>query len=152
MSNIIVCSNLIEKHGQFLVVRETKEVAKDNYNFPSGTLEPNEEIIVAAKREAQEETGLVVEPETLLGIFQIPKSQMGNNILIYVFHSKIIEGSITSSKDHPEVKFVSLEDLKTFGENNQLRHHGYMLHAIDAFLNKKFIDISILKTISPDQK
>ncbi len=147
VKNVIVCSNLIEHEGKFLLVKETKEIARDLYNFPSGTLEDNEEIRECAIREAKEESGLDVKPEQLVGLFQIPKSEMGNNILIYVFKSKIISGSLTVSDKHPEVAFFPFEQIKKFHEQKGLRHNSYLFYAIENYLQNKLVDLSMIKIL-----
>jgi len=144
MTKIIACSNLIEKDGKFLLVKETKKMAKGSYNFPSGTLEDNESLIDCAIREAKEESGLTVKPVSIVKLFHNPKSARGNSVLIVVFNSKTISGELTTSKEHPEVKFASLEEIKELNKNNLIRHGEYMLDAIDNYLNNKSIDLDFL--------
>jgi len=147
VKNVIVCSNLIEHEGKFLLVKEIKKIARDLYNFPSGTLEDNEELRECAIREAKEESGLDVKPEQLVGLFQIPTSEMGNNILIYVFKSRIISGSLTTSDKHPEVAFFTLEQIKKFHEQKRLRHNSYLFYAIENYLQNKLMDLSMIKIL-----
>jgi 8-oxo-dGTP diphosphatase len=147
MAKVIVCSNLIEKEGTFLVVKETKQVARNNYNFPSGTLEDNEKLLDCAIREAEEETGFKVKLEGIVGIFQIPASEMGNNIVIIVFKSEIVTGELTHSKEHPEVEFVTLDRIKELHEQGVLRHNSYMMHAIDNFLKGRVLSLDCVKSI-----
>ena len=145
MTSIIICANLIEKDNKFLIVKETKEIAKDHYNFPGGTLEVNETIVEAAIREAKEETGLIIKPKNIIKIVQIPKSKLGYNLIVFVFNSEIIEGELTTSKEHPEVKFASLEEIKELNKNNLLRFGRYILNAINSYLNNESINLSSLK-------
>lgn len=145
---VTVCSNLIEKENNFLVVRETKDIAKNLYNFPSGTLENNESLVECATREAKEETGLTVIPKKIVSVFQIPFSALGNNIIIIVFKSDVSSGTIKVSKEHPTVKYVSYDELRSLNEQKLLRHNSYMLHTIDNFNQDKLVDIDLLRLLS----
>jgi len=145
MTSIVICANIIEKDNKFLIVKETKKIAKNLYNFPGGTLEVNETIVEAAIREAKEETGLTIKPKNLIKIVQIPKSKLGYNLIVFVFNSEIISGGLTTSEEHPKVKFASLEEIKELDKNNLLRFGSYMLDAINSYLNNESIDLSSLK-------
>jgi len=145
VKHIIICSNLIEKDKKFLFVKQTKEIAKNFYDFPSGTLEDNETLIECAIREAKEETGLNVKPLKIVSILQLPKATSGNNLVIIVFKSEIISGELTASKEHPEVKFISVEEIKKLDKSKLLRYGKLMLTAINNYLENKSVDLNFLK-------
>lgn len=148
MSDIkIICGNIIEKDNQFLLVKETKEVAKNLYNIPSGKLENNESIIEGAIREAKEETGLDIMPKHLIGIYQKPKSKTGANLVFFIFHSIIKGGEITPSLEHPEVKFFSYDEIIMLEKKHFLRS-PHILLALDAYRRKDFKDISHLSIVN----
>lgn len=68
--NVTVAA-LVERDGRYLLVEEhTAEGLR--INQPAGHLDPGESLIDAARREALEETGCVVEPTALVGIYQWP--------------------------------------------------------------------------------
>ena len=63
---------IIERQGRFLVVEETDGVNPQRvFNQPAGHVEPGESLLAAVKRETYEETGLIFEPEALVGIYQL---------------------------------------------------------------------------------
>ncbi len=59
---------IIEQDGRFLLVEEMANGQKV-INQPAGHLEQGERFLDAAKRETLEETGWLVEPEALLGLY-----------------------------------------------------------------------------------
>lgn len=62
------------KNGEILLIRRNNEPYKSRYALPGGFLEVDQETIEeCAIREAQEETGLTVEIDRLIGIYSHPK-------------------------------------------------------------------------------
>ncbi len=59
---------IIEQDGRFLLVEEMAS-GQRVINQPAGHLEQGESFINAARRETLEETGWLVEPEALLGLY-----------------------------------------------------------------------------------
>lgn len=57
-----------------LLVQEEKPDVRGKWNLPGGALEQAEAPFDGAVREVQEETGLVIEPTGLLGIYRDAKS------------------------------------------------------------------------------
>lgn len=145
---IVVCANLIEKDGTFLLVQESKERVKGKYNMPAGKIEGNESLIEGAKREAKEETGLHVEPEKLVGVYQSPTSRTGNNIVCFVFKSKILGGEIQNSEAHPDVRFFSFEEIKEMDQKNILRS-PYIMSALNHYKTRESFDLSTITSLEP---
>jgi ADP-ribose pyrophosphatase YjhB (NUDIX family) len=61
---------LIERNGRCLVERRASDT--DVWAFIGGTLEPDEPVLAALRREVLEETGFAVETAELLGVFSDP--------------------------------------------------------------------------------
>jgi len=59
---------IVERDGRFLLVEEIAG-GKAVINQPAGHLEEGESLVAAAQRETLEETGWLVEPEALLGLY-----------------------------------------------------------------------------------
>ena len=139
----VVCSNLVIKNKKILLVKEAKDIAKNRYSFPGGKLEFGESLIEGAVREVKEETGLNVKPIKLIGIYQRPSSSEDSNTTVFCFLSEIISGNIETSKQHPEVKFFSTEDIDNLEKQHLLRSR-YMYLAIIDYLDNKSVDLDFL--------
>jgi ADP-ribose pyrophosphatase YjhB (NUDIX family) len=83
----VVAANLIERKGEYLLVQEGKEAVRGEWNLPAGGVDENERIQEAARREAKEETGLEVDPESLLGVFVDESDGSNATVLVFIFHS-----------------------------------------------------------------
>lgn len=85
------------------------------WSIPGGVLEVGELIREAAAREAQEETGLIVEPGELLGIFdRVLRSADGRVQYHYVlidFLCRVIGGELCASSDAAEVRWFTQQEL-----------------------------------------
>lgn len=109
---IIGCCNLITNDaGSYLLVKEAKPSAWSRFNLPAGKPERGETLVEAATREAQEETGLEVSVDHLVGIYQCPRTSEGFGVVNFVFFSRVVGGELRSSDAHPEVRYFSKEEL-----------------------------------------
>lgn len=65
----VTVATVVEREGLFLMVEERdKQTLQLVYNQPAGHVELGESLIAAAKREALEETGSLVEPTGVLSV------------------------------------------------------------------------------------
>jgi len=123
----VLVANVIVKDDKFLLIQETKEIAKGKYNLPAGRMEESETLVEAAVREAKEETGLDVVPERLVCVVQRKVSGQGDNLVVFNFVSRVVGGKITPSKEHPIVNYYSLEQIKEFDKEGLLRSPHIMV-------------------------
>lgn len=64
----IVLAILVNDNDEFLMMQEAKSSCAGQWYLPAGRIEPGENILEAVKREVLEETGLEMEPTTLLSV------------------------------------------------------------------------------------
>ncbi|XP_069696563.1 8-oxo-dGDP phosphatase NUDT18-like isoform X2 [Periplaneta americana] len=62
----IVVGALVNEDGEILMMQEAKSSCAGKWYLPAGRMEPGEDIMEGVKREVLEETGLEMEPTTLL--------------------------------------------------------------------------------------
>ncbi|XP_014217500.1 8-oxo-dGDP phosphatase NUDT18 [Copidosoma floridanum] len=62
----IVAAVLINEHDEVLMIQEAKPSCMGKWYLPAGRVEQHENLVDAMKREVLEETGLLMDPKTLL--------------------------------------------------------------------------------------
>jgi len=96
MSFVIRVSALVCNEDKILFVQEGKEnVHYGKWNMPGGHLEEGEKLIEAVKREIKEETGLIVDVQGLIGIYN---NFNRKHYIQYVFKCKPIKGEIKAQR------------------------------------------------------
>jgi 8-oxo-dGTP diphosphatase len=109
---IIGCCNLVTNDaGCYLLVQESKASAWYRFNLPAGKPEEGETLVDAAVREAQEETGLDVAVDHLVGIYQCPRTSEGFGVVNFVFFSQVVGGALRTSLAHPVVRYFSTKEI-----------------------------------------
>lgn len=62
----IVAAVVINDQNEILMMQEAKASCSGKWYLPAGRVERNENLVDAVKREVLEETGLIIEPKTLI--------------------------------------------------------------------------------------
>lgn len=108
-SSIFVATVVVE-NGKVLMIKEGKNNygQRGTWNFPAGHAEENESLKQAAVRETLEESGFKVK---LDGVLAIQKNAL--HLVVFFAGSKVSEEIISPEEDTDEVKFVSVEDMKS---------------------------------------
>ena len=117
-----------------------------HYNLPAGGVEPNETIIEAVRREAQEEASIDVEVGPLAFVYEYAPYLNSNKYgethsLGLMFECRIKEGFSPRLPNNPDknqtgVKWVKLTDLK-----NVVLYPNIRERIINYIENKRNIDI-----------
>ena len=95
---LVVTTLPITERGEVMLIRRGIEPGYDMWAQPGGFLEIDETVRAAAIRETLEETGLLVEPGEILGLY----SRVPAAIVVVAFVARIVEGE-------PQVTHESLE-------------------------------------------
>ncbi len=76
---------------------------RDAWNLPGGRVEPNESPWVAVVREVEEEVGLLVRVERLIGVYSVPEK----SDLVLNFLCVPIGGALRLSPEADEIRWFS---------------------------------------------
>ena len=104
-----------ERASRVLLVKRAHPPIQGQWSIPGGVLEVGELIREAAIREAREETGLIVEPSDLLGVFdrilRSPDGRVQYHYVLIDFLCRRVGGELKAAGDAAEVRWFTREEL-----------------------------------------
>lgn len=92
---------LVETDGRIVLIRRGVEPKAGYWSLPSGYVEADELAEAAAVREAEEETGLQVEIDDLLGVYSFGREPQTGVLILYSAHT--VGGELCAGDDAQEV-------------------------------------------------
>lgn len=112
---IIGVGAVIVRQGCVLLVRRATEPLKGEWSVPGGVLELGEKLHDGVRREVLEETGLEIEPQQVLEVFDsIFNDEQGRTQYHYVlvdYLCSVTVGEERAGSDVSEVRWVKEADL-----------------------------------------
>ncbi|MGH9548769.1 MAG: NUDIX hydrolase [Terriglobales bacterium] len=103
-----VTATVVPYDDGLVLVKRKFEPYVDDWCLPGGFIEGCEEPLQSAIREVQEETGLTVEIERILGAFSPGK---GINVIILFYLAKSAQGTMVPGDDASEVQVFRAHEL-----------------------------------------
>ena len=97
---LVVTAIPITDAGEVILLRRGIEPAYGSWAQPGGFLEVDETVNQAAIRETFEETGLIVEPGELVGLY----SRLEAAVVVIAFEARVIGGTARTSVEALEVR------------------------------------------------
>jgi 8-oxo-dGTP diphosphatase len=110
-----VAAVIWNNHGEVLLIRRAKAPRKGEWSLPGGKVEFGETLIEAVRREALEETDLVIE---VLGMVDVVESVReadagspdGHYVLID-FGAKVVSGTAKAGSDALDARWFTLDEI-----------------------------------------
>jgi len=106
---------VIVEANRVLLVKRAHPPIQGQWSIPGGVLEVGELVREAAVREAREETGLVVEPAELLGVFdrvlRDAEQRVQYHYVLIDFLCRRISGELHAASDAAEVRWFTRDEL-----------------------------------------
>ena len=96
----------VVEEGRLLLVRRKYEPMVDHWALPAGFIEGHEAPAATARREAAEETGLLIRPVGLLGAF--PGGGPDARVVLLVYRGVVEGGTLSPGDDASEAGFFPL--------------------------------------------
>lgn len=109
MDAIIFC----EKDSVVLIRRKNSPY-KDLWALPGGFVEYGETVESAVERESEEETGLKIELEGILGVYSDPKRDPRGHVISICFIAQKKGGNLKASTDASEVACFEIPEILKF--------------------------------------
>lgn len=106
---------IIIEGSRVVLVKRAHPPLQDQWSIPGGVLEVGEMVREAAVREAREETGLIVEPAELLGVYDRVLRDAGQRVqyhyVLIDFLCRRVAGDLQASGDAAEAGWFTREQL-----------------------------------------
>ncbi|MBN1963185.1 MAG: GNAT family N-acetyltransferase, partial [Anaerolineae bacterium] len=101
---------LIEMEGGLVLIRRGHPPHQGRWALPSGFIEADESVEVAAMREAQEETGLEIALKGMVGVFSFPDGPPTSGIIVF-YRARVVGGELCAGDDADEVRIFPADAL-----------------------------------------
>lgn len=112
---LVGVGSIIIERSRVLLVKRAHPPIQGRWSIPGGVLEVGEMVRDAAIREAREETGLIVEPGELLGVFdrvlRDSEERVQYHYVLIDFLCRPVGGELCAASDAEEVRWFTLEEL-----------------------------------------
>src|SRR5579859_4142872 len=106
---------IIIEDSRVLLVKRAHPPIQGQWSIPGGVLEVGELVREAAIREAREETGLIVEPGDLLGVYdrvlRNAEKRVQYHYVLIDFLCRKVGGELAADDDAAEVRWFTREEL-----------------------------------------
>jgi 8-oxo-dGTP diphosphatase len=118
--SVSIAGVVIDEGGRALVIQR-----RDNAHWepPGGVLECDETIIDGLLREIKEETGLIVEPIALTGVYK----NMSRGIIALVFRCRPTGGALTENSEVVGFRWIREADVSS------IMSEAYAVRILDAY-------------------
>jgi ADP-ribose pyrophosphatase YjhB (NUDIX family) len=112
---LIGVGSIIIEDDRVVLVKRAHPPIQGQWSIPGGVLEVGELVREAAIREAREETGLIVEPGELLGVFdrvlRDAEKRIQYHYVLIDFLCRRVGGEFLAASDAAEVRWFTREEL-----------------------------------------
>jgi ADP-ribose pyrophosphatase YjhB (NUDIX family) len=108
---LVVTTFPITDAGEIVLIRRGIEPGKGSWAQPGGFLEVDETVHQAAIRETVEETGLLVEPGEIIGLY----SRLEASVVTIAFEARIVGGTAAPTVEATEIMAFAPEDIPWSG-------------------------------------
>jgi ADP-ribose pyrophosphatase YjhB (NUDIX family) len=108
---LVVTTIPVTEAGEVVLIRRGIEPGRGSWAQPGGFLEIDETVGEAAVRETLEETGLVVEPGEIIGLY----TRLEAAVVVLVFEARISGGEMAPTPEALEVRVFAPEAIPWSG-------------------------------------
>ena len=118
---------VIERDGRTLMVKRAVQTGYGLWSMPGGYVDRGEPVETAAAREVEEEAGLLVEIDRLIGLF----SDAGNPVVVAAYAAIEVGGTLAPGPESLDVGFFGLDDLPplAFPRDEQILRHWQLIRS-----------------------
>jgi 8-oxo-dGTP diphosphatase len=99
-----------DDNSKILLVRRKNDPFNGMLSIPGGFINEGETAEDAMRREAKEETSLVVEPIAILGVYSYPQRDPRMHTISVTFVTRIVQGNEDARDDAAALQCINVED------------------------------------------
>jgi ADP-ribose pyrophosphatase YjhB (NUDIX family) len=104
---LVVTTIPVTDDGRIVLLRRGIEPGKGSWAQPGGFLEVDETVTEAAIRETFEETGLVVEPGEIIGLY----ARLEAAVVVLVYEAHVVSGEFRTNPEALEIEAFAPETI-----------------------------------------
>jgi ADP-ribose pyrophosphatase YjhB (NUDIX family) len=104
---LVVTTLPVTETGELVLIKRGIEPGRGSWAQPGGFLEVDETVMEGAVRETLEETGLIVMPGEIVGLY----TRLEAAVVVLVFEARIVGGEIRTSPETLEVQPFSPREI-----------------------------------------
>jgi ADP-ribose pyrophosphatase YjhB (NUDIX family) len=97
---LVVTTLPVTDAGELVLLRRGLEPGLGSWAQPGGFLEVDETVMEGAIRETLEETGLIVEPGDLIGLY----TRLEAAVVVLAFEAKVVGGAVRANREALEIQ------------------------------------------------
>ena len=123
---------IIIQNDRVVLVKRAHPPIQGQWSIPGGVLEVGELVREAAIREAREETGLIVQPADLLGVYdrilRNEEQRVQYHYVLVDFLCRPVGGELHAASDAAEVRWFTRQELpalKLAGDTQDVIEKGF---------------------------
>jgi 8-oxo-dGTP diphosphatase len=102
---------LVVDNDRILLGERAKDPNRGMWVIPGGKVEPFETLADAGRREILEETGLVVDVGSQIGVFEIVRPPDEHRVIVFSW-ARAVAGNLISGSDLSSTRFCSRDDIR----------------------------------------
>ncbi|MBN1168548.1 NUDIX hydrolase [Candidatus Woesebacteria bacterium] len=140
---------LLDHNDRIFLIKEDDKnaISRNRWNLPGGSIDGDEDLIEAAKRETKEETGYQADIISMLGCYKCKK---GNSSWVYIVFEARITGNVNKKTDPSikEGKWFKREQFLHLGSDELV--HPDMQLVYNVAVEEKGLSINTVKFINYD--
>ncbi|HJQ08294.1 MAG TPA: NUDIX domain-containing protein [Candidatus Saccharimonadales bacterium] len=126
---------VLKQADKYILIQEVRHEKTGLFNLPAGTLEVDEDFTQCIQREAKEETGVDIELQHFLGVYQTVIAS-GSNVVFLVFAGQTADNAVFASDEHTVIKGFTYDEILELEGPGKLRS-PIVLKAIEDHRNGK---------------
>ena len=107
----LTVDGLVCRDGEILLVMRAFDPFKGSWALPGGFVEYGETVEEAVRREVAEETGLLVQPRGLAGVYSDPHRDPRGHTVTVAIYCDVTGGTLCGDREVQAVRYFPLNQL-----------------------------------------